>query len=377
MTLTIREPAYMIPGYSLTGDLLAYRRCGLQYRYYNRGGLPPSRPVQQWFGQFIHGVMEESYRSWSAPGSPVLPWTREHIEEIEDEIVRRLAARGLRYRNRNLLEISKERGILAVNLLGQHLFPLVSQAELPLNSVRPMPATGRADFYEVNGVVDVLTSVELASAPEANQILQALEACPEVATVLSEGRWNPAFEFEVIVDYKGMSSPAISDRFLNDLRWQILTYAWLRSHQPDAAPVIAGVLIFVNELLPTVDETTELRRQVGSVPADTDVLPRGDDADRLDAWRGHASGRLLLSESFRYERALLVVPVTEALIDQALNEFDRTVTEIEESVAAETSGASLNRSWRANPDEQTCAVCDWRSFCPDAAPRFRGAPVAP
>ena len=32
MTLTVRDPAYIIPSYSLTGDLLAYRRCGLQYR---------------------------------------------------------------------------------------------------------------------------------------------------------------------------------------------------------------------------------------------------------------------------------------------------------------------------------------------------------
>jgi hypothetical protein len=367
----------MIPGYSLTGDLLAYRRCGLQYRYYNRGGLPPSRPVQQWFGQFIHGVMEESYRRWSTPGAAALPWPRDYIEEIEDEIVRRLAARGLRYRNQNLLRISKERGVLAVNVLGGDLFPLVSRAELSLSSVRPMPAAGRADFYEVNGVVDVLTSVELASASADNRILQALRACPEVADVLREGRRDPAFKFEVIVDYKGMSRPALSDRFLDDLRWQILTYTWLRSQQPDAVPVIAGVLIFVNELLPTVDETTELRRQVRDVPADTDVLPEGEDAQHLDTWRGRASGRLRLSEGFRYERALLVVPVTQALVDQALREFDQTVTQIEASVAAESSGDSLRSSWRASPNEQTCAVCDWRSFCPAADPRFRGAPIAP
>lgn len=375
MTLTIREPAYKIPGYSLTGDLLAYRRCGLQYRYYNRGGLPPSRPVQQWFGQFIHGVMEESYRRWSAAGEEDLPWSREYIDQIEDEIVRRLAARGLRYRNRNLLEVSKERGILAVNLLGRDLFPLVSRAELSLSSVRLMAATGRADFYEINGVVDVLTSVELASAPAGNRVLHALEACPESAAILREGRQNPAFKFEVIVDYKGMSRPALSDRFLEDLRWQILTYAWLRSQQPDAVPVIAGVLIFVNELLTTVDETTELRRQVRDT--DTDVYPQGEDAQRLQSWRGRTAGRLSLSEEFRYERALLVVPVSEALIDQALGEFDQTVTQIEAGVASESSGASLQSSWHARPDEQTCAVCDWRSFCPEASPSLRGAPVAP
>ena len=92
---------------------------------------------------------------------------------------------------------------------------------------------------------------------------------------------------------------------------------------PHVARISAGVLIFVNELLPTVDETTELRRQVRSAPADTDVLPQDEDAQRLDAWRGRTSGRLILSEEFRYERALLVVPVTQTLIDQACTSSTR------------------------------------------------------
>src|SRR5215217_4173919 len=99
MKLSKRPAVYSLPSYSLTGDLLGFLRCGLQYRYTRIGGLPSTRPVQLWFGQFIHGVLEEAYRRFNesrragVPDPP--PWPEDRIDEIRRVVKDRLRSQGL------------------------------------------------------------------------------------------------------------------------------------------------------------------------------------------------------------------------------------------------------------------------------------------
>jgi len=371
MTLETRPKPYSLPAYSLTGDLMGFLWCGLQYRYTRIGRLPPSKPVQLWFGEFIHGVLEESFRRYKesvlagAPSPP--PWADDVVTDICDLIKRRLAARGLRPWDQELEDLGDRRADAAIQDLGPHLFPLIHKAEVRLHGARMLPAIDErlqfrvADRYEMVGVVDVVTHIELGDPELANNLLvKHLKA--------SLGK-NLPDKFEVIIDYKGMRRPGSTSMGSGSLWeqyvWQIQTYAELRRKQADALPVVAGVLLYVNELSPTSRDLEGLKKEAKE--GKTDVAPeQGSDAQRqLAGWTpGKAMPALPLE--FRLKRALRVVQVNGASVAKALTQFDGVVKRIESCRGREVHGAGVLSAWERNAnEEQTCVVCDSRTFCPD------------
>src|SRR5437764_2464083 len=156
MVLTRKSDKEIVPQYSLTGDLLSFLRCGLQYRYHSGSSLPPSRPVQLWFGEFIHGVLESAYRIWRAE-APSFPWpcnptpyppiaipnrVAYDIGVIGDVIEATLRARGKNPRSSDARDAAYNRATLAVNEIGPHLFPLISEAEQRIIGTREIAAAG-------------------------------------------------------------------------------------------------------------------------------------------------------------------------------------------------------------------------------------------
>lgn len=376
MELAIKRPDRIVPDYSLTGDLLSYKRCALQYRYYNASSLPPSRPVQMWYGEFIHGVLEAAFRIWrSAGGKSPFPWPYTPVpddarpeappSDLEPHDLRAFAwpieealmFEGKRARSRRARISAYRRAEAAVNQLGPHLFPLIADAEQKVLGSRIIPSLpggkeGRSKRYALRGIIDVLTNVELAAAVPENIVYQAVKAaCADLAGT-----------FEVIVDYKGSHRPALSDPLWELGAWQVQTYAWLRQQQPKANPVAAGILIYVNELAPGGDD---LRRMSADIKKNrTDVAPvRGDDDDyALSTWTPGTEAKL--SQAFRYRRAIRVIPVSEASIEYATRQFDSIVAEIEGHVLDEFEGGSIRGAWPATcEEEETCVACDFRHFC--------------
>jgi hypothetical protein len=391
MTIRVHRSDRVIPEYSLTGDLLAYLKCGRQYRLYNRGGLPPSVPVQQWFGEFIHGVLEEAFTNWRAQAPqlrPNWPWTWEqHIQPIEIAVYRRLLSRGLRPPPRMLYDnydaptavgrgIASIRVEAALNTWGMHLFPLVEEAELRLAGSRELPASARARAirYSITGIVDVLSSVLLADAPVNNAILQRLRQSPVVHSEIN----RTTQPFEIIVDYKGMRRPSRDNQSWLHQEWQLQTYAWLRRRQSPDSRVIAGVLLYLNELAPSRTDLRDLRRDVEQ--GTTDVMPAAADraillgeadTEENEGEEAETNADMGLSRRFLEDRSFRLVEITPATIGQAADEFDGVVGEIEIAVQQEISGGSALTPWLTRPDHRTCTACDFKYHCPDALSQRR------
>jgi hypothetical protein len=389
MELEIKRPDHIVPSYSLTGDLLSYLRCRLQYRYHNGSALPPSRPVQQWFGEFLHGTLELAFRFWEENHndfpfpwpctqrewrSPAPDWPPNDIGRFADIVESSLRQQGKQARSADARNSGFRRVALAINQLGPHLFPVIASAEKKVIGTRAVPAPEvmlRCSNYEVHGVIDVLTHVTLGQADNANLIRECVEeACPKLVGA-----------YEVIVDYKGSQRPRTTEDYWEQGGWQVQTYAWLRSRQPDALPVAAGILLYINELTPGNKEMQNLRR--GIADGTTDVLPRPGSMDEqlVRMWRPGTDAEQLSLE-FRLRRAIRVVPITADSTRMALAAFDDVVRRTEEDIIEEASNGDILRAWSPYcVDEDTCVACDFRHFCPrpagksdDYAPATPSAP---
>lgn len=365
--LRVRPTPFALPSYSLTGDLLSFLRCGLQYRWSGIGRLPSSEPVQMWFGQFIHGVMEEAFRRFAAdPARFSRGWADAEIDEILTLVDRRLAAQGLRAWEERGRELGYNRARVAVRELGGDLFPLIHRAEVRLTGSRRLdPPVGDAERYEIAGVVDVITHMQM-TRPEmaSNSMVRAIRH--------ALGGDLPR-ACEVIIDYKGTRRPpATGDRFGEIYRWQVQTYGHLRSQQEDSLPVVAGVVLYLNELFPSAGDIAKLRRELRAGVAD--VAPEvGSEAEALLLGRGDATHDRLPID-FRLARAIRVYAISAETIDEALAAFDGVVGRIEACRAAERVAGQVLAAWEKNSDDEgTCAACDARTFCPDYTRETRPA----
>ena len=369
MTLSVRPPINTLPSYSLTSDLLGFLRCGLQYRYTRIANLPPSRPVQLWFGHFIHATLEECYRQFKYGMKKLPPWPEVELAEIMNWIDERLAARNIHCWDDDSERLGRNRATAAVNELGPLLFPLINQAEVRVRGARKLPpelkyiVARSIDRYEMLGVIDVVTQVELFDRKFRNNKLLELMVEGLPAT--------PPEEFEVIVDYKGMKRPDLSEKGMGlweIYEWQVHTYAHLRSLMT-TKPIIAGVLVYLNELVPTTTDFFALRRAL-RVGAKDIVLPKpgSEDEQVLRDWKPKVKDDTppLLSLEFRLKRAIRVIPITDESVKKSLAEFDQTVGRIEKCVAQEAKTSKVIASWEKNAKHQpTCEACDSKTYCPE------------
>lgn len=304
--------------YSVTQDIVSFRRCARQYAAFNVHKYAPAQQTQAYFGTVIHQVLDRCYAHYQGIVDPetkgLLPdrgltlseeEIRGYFDEVKgskkigvnvpppSDIVKYFIQVENGLNSKGILAIRSDTRVQAVKILqyfnaleGPTLYPRVKDTEHRLQA-------DRTDHI-LHGVADLLVNASNENTDPANYEM-----------------W----------DYKASSRVGLSPKDLETYEFQMRVYAYLYQRKHGVLPRKA-VLYFLNEL-------------------DGPTCP-----------------------SQRPDNALMEVSIKKSEIQVAINEFTKTVNQIEQS-------RCTNKWEAADPgdiSEQDCKNCDlsWNCKTPNA-----------
>ncbi len=208
---TVEEPKIR-RAYSITMDILSFRRCSRQYGYFGVRGYVSAQATQLYFGIVIHEVLDRAHRQYRGliEGRPPSIPSDHDIEEYFDAVTEALKARGIRPYSQKARESAKGYLTRFNSKYGKDLYPRVIDTEHRLRA-------DMKDFY-LHGVVDVLAQSEDSK--------------------LSQGR--------EIWDYKGSKRVDSDSEEMKNYEFQMQVYAGLYRNRNGEYPTRA-VLCFLGE----------------------------------------------------------------------------------------------------------------------------------
>ncbi len=136
-----------------------------------------------------------------------------------------------------------------------------------------------------------------------------------------------------------------------------------RRQQADAKPIVAGIIFYLNELVPSKEDLIVVQQDIHNNL--TDIPKEGEfkkDVALIENWDEDAKVPELSSE-FKTARSIRIININNEEIEKALNEFDNVVNNIESSLIKEIKGCKIQDAWKAQGDERTCDACDFKTFC--------------
>lgn len=201
--------------FSLTSDIVSFRRCSRQYGFFGNDGYVPAQAVQIYYGTIIHQVLDRCHRHYAGViggnAAGTFP-TDAEVEHYFGEVENALKSHGVRPANHAMRDQALQ-VLQAFNRVeGPAFYPRVFDTEYRLESDR--------NTYVLRGVVDVL--------------VEALGA-----------KGSPG-DME-IWDYKGTNMPDLKSPEMKDYEWQMCVYAQLYKDKCGHYPKKA-LLYFLNEL---------------------------------------------------------------------------------------------------------------------------------
>ncbi len=150
--------------YSITMDILSFRRCSRQYGYFGVRGYISAQATQLYFGIVIHEVLDRAHRQYRGlmEGRPASIPSDQDIEDYFNAVTEALKARGIRPYSQKARDSARGYLTRFNSEYGRHLYPRVIDTEHKLRA-------DMDDFY-LHGVVDVLAESESASQSPGREI---------------------------------------------------------------------------------------------------------------------------------------------------------------------------------------------------------------
>ena len=223
--------------YSVTTDILSFKRCSRQYGHFVVRGYEPAHAVQIYYGTLIHQVLDRAYMHYAGlrdkKTEKQIP-TDEDIVYYFNEVDTALKIRGIRSVSAAERKAALRRLKKFNQIEGPELYPRIRDTEHHLQS--------HQGDYLLHGTVDVLADVQ---------------------------DWLPGMPAE-IWDYKGGHPPDPrypNSEELRQYKFQMLVYAELYRERNGIYPAKA-ILYFLGALDAVEDSSTRPPDALIEVPLD-------------------------------------------------------------------------------------------------------------
>jgi len=315
-------------------------------------------------------------------------------------VIRRLNAKKIFARS-NLRRLAMKRIKYMLTKVGKDLFPLIEAAEIDIDGIRPIKTEQGLDYfkperfateemvkvtellYEVHGIADVISEFSF-SVTDSNIIIKLVSNYFQELFENVEG-FRSKFEqtqvegikHEIIIDYKGSSRPGKkpgTERG-DEHEWQIRTYTWLREESIQNTKIIAGIILYINELYPSEKDIKRIIKlsedthdnienvETTNFPLDQewiDILKPEyrTKADPTQFYLDTVDNDFILKRAFR-----IIETVDNDKNEISLTTFDKVVIEIESCKETEAKFGNIG-IWKPKGDRGTCKLCDKHYYCP-------------
>lgn len=240
--------------YSVTGDVLSYRRCPRQYGHFTDFGFSPAGSGQLYFGTVVHRTLDRIHQQYKGQiegkEGGVVP-DDETVREYFDQVSESLVTRGVY----PMSHAAKEKALEYIQRfnrqMGDELYPAVKDTEHQLKR--------QHEDFVLEGTVDVLTQ---SSGSDDDP-----------------GTWE-------IWDYKAAQVPPEESHDLSNYRFQMQVYAGLFELKNGTLPA-RSVLYFLGEDRPddaTVDISVTPEKISTAIETFSNTVSDIEESRRTETW---------------------------------------------------------------------------------------------